>query len=217
MSREGKRLRLLLADDHAVFIEPLSRFLQAEFEIVGTAASGDDLVDLAKRHTADVALVDISMPRGNGLDALRTIKELGLETRVVFLTMHESSYYARRALEAGAYGYIVKSSAPGDLVRAIRAVGRGETWVTPSVAEELRSEDASPPETIPEQLTPQRREVLRLLAAGKTAKEIGARLGLTRKAVEYHKYRTMQLLGLDTAAALIRYAVQTGIYSPPLE
>lgn len=205
------RPRLLLADDHTMFVEGLTRLLESEFDIVGTVSNGETLLATAKELRPDVVVADISMPGLNGIEATRQMLEDDPSTKIVLLTMHEDVSYAMAALDAGVHGYVLKNSEPAELLTAIREALGGRTFVTPSVASEIfaarrRSTGSEEP-----QLTPRQREILRLLCEGLAAKEIGAKLGLSRKTVEYHKYRVMDMLGLRTTAELIQYALKTGI------
>ncbi len=207
-----KRPRVLLADDHRIVTEGLKTLLGAEFDLVGVVADGAALVEAARTLRPDVIVADISMPRLNGLDALARLKEDDPGVRVVFLTMHTELAYARRALAAGAAGFVVKHSAPAELVRAVRAALEGRTFVTPALAADaLRpSAHAAPGET-GSGLTLRQREILELVAAGRSAKEIAAILDISPRTVEFHKYRMMEILGLHSSAELIHYAITHGI------
>lgn len=210
------RPSVLIADDHQIVIDGLRRLLEPDFDIAGTVQDGRELVTAAEKLRPAVIVADISMPMLNGIDAVRRIKEAHGETRVVFLTMHPDVSYAVRAFEAGASGYVLKHSASDELVMAIREALRGKTYVTPFIAGELMEaykEGARlRPGTI-DGLTVRQREVLQLIAEGHTAKDIAAILNISIKTVEYHKYRMMEDLGLETAAELVRYAVRHGISS----
>ncbi len=212
MVTDEHRLTVLLADDHKLFVEPLRKILELEFDVVGVVNDGQALVAAVERLEPDIAIVDINMPRLNGLESLKRIMALDVETRVVFLTMHEDPYYAEAGIDAGASGYVLKSSEPEELFTAIREAHLGNVYVTPLIARDLQRSRRSDG---PVELTAQQREVLRLFAEGLTAKEVAARLSVSRKTAEYHKYRLMRLLGLDTTASLILYAAENGIYSPP--
>jgi DNA-binding NarL/FixJ family response regulator len=209
-----KRARVLIADDHRLMAEGLKRLLDPEFELVGLVEDGRALVEAAARLKPDVIVADITMPRLNGLAAIPLLKKDNPGARVIVITMHRETAYARRALEAGASGFVLKSSAPDELITAIHAVLAGRTFVTPEVASELSAADGrarAPSGETAASLTPRQREVLQLLAAGKTAKEIAALLGVSTRTVEFHKYKMMEALGLRTGAELVRFAFEHGI------
>jgi DNA-binding NarL/FixJ family response regulator len=203
--------RVLLADDHRMVAEGLKGLLVEEFELVGIVEDGRALVAAARKLRPDVIVADISMPQMNGLDALAHLKRDNPAVRVVFLTMHRDAAYARRALEAGASGFVLKHSAPAELVLAVRAALQGRTFITPDLAAEVfrtaKDKDADPLAT----LTPRQREILQFLAEGKSAKTIAAALGLSARTVEFHKYTLMDALGMESSAELIRFAVKHGL------
>jgi len=209
--------RLLIADDHQMFAEGLKRLLGAEFEVAGVVRDGRELVTAAEKLHPDVIVADISMPMLNGIEAVRQIKKAHSRIKVVFLTMHPDVAYAVSAFKAGASGYVLKHSASDELITAIREMLKGRTYVTPSIAGKLlhayetgTHADSDPASA----LSPRQREVLQLLAEGRSVKEIAAILNIAAKTVEYHKYRMMEDLGIKTAAELIRYAVKQGIAEP---
>jgi DNA-binding NarL/FixJ family response regulator len=193
--------------------EGLKSLLGSEFELAGVVEDGAALVEAARELRPDVIIADISMPRLSGLDALTRLKEDNPEVRVVFLTMHSELAYARRALAAGAAGFVVKHSAPAELVRAVRAALEGRTFVTPSLAADaLRpAAHAAPGDPAGDGLTLRQREILQLVAAGRSAKEVAAVLDISPRTVEFHKYRMMEVLGLHSSAELIHYAIRHGI------
>jgi DNA-binding NarL/FixJ family response regulator len=209
-----KRPRVLLADDHRMVAEGLKGLLSAEFELVGLVEDGRALVETARRLRPDVIVADITMPHLNGIDALVELKQRDKQVRVVFLTMHPEVAYARRALEAGASGYVLKHSAPAELVVAIRAALDGKTYVTPALAGKVfqamkqdPNETGDPVVTI----TSRQRQILQLLAEGRSAKEIGALLSISARTVEFHKYQMMEKLELHTNAELVHFALKYGI------
>lgn len=207
-----KRPRVLLADDHRIVTEGLKVLLGAEFELVGVVEDGSALVEAARTLRPDVIVADISMPRLSGLDALPRLKEDNPEVRVVFLTMHSELAYARRALAAGASGFVVKHSAAAELVRAVRAALEGRTFVTPALAADaLRPAAHASPSESESGLTLRQREILELVAAGRSAKEVAAILDISPRTVEFHKYRMMEILGVHSSAELIHYAIKHGI------
>jgi DNA-binding NarL/FixJ family response regulator len=213
MSRVS-RPRVLLADDHRLVAEGLKSLLSVEFELVGVVEDGRALVEAARKLRPDVIVADITMPHLNGIDALAQLKQDDEQVRVVFLTMHPEVAYARRALEAGALGYVLKHSAPSELIAAIRAALDGKTWLTPAVAGEVLQSMKGEPEKAGDpvaSLTPRQREILQLLAEGRSAKEVGAALGVSARTVEFHKYQMMERLDLHTSAELVHFAIKHGI------
>ena len=209
--------RLLVADDHRMFVEGLKRLLQSDFEVAGVVEDGRELVAAAEKLRPDVIVADISMPMLNGIEAVRQIKKVHSKIKVVFLTMHPDVAYAVSAFKAGASGYVLKHSAPDELITAIRETLKGRTYVTPLIAGKLlhsyESGSHTDPVTAPD-LSPRQREVLQLLAEGRSVKEIAVILNIASKTVEYHKYRMMEDLGLKTTADLIRYAMKQGMANP---
>jgi DNA-binding NarL/FixJ family response regulator len=205
------RPRLVLADDHTLMIEGMRRLLASHAEIVGSARDGRTLLKVVQEVKPDIVLLDISMPLLNGIDAARQIKRLSPNTKLIFLTMHADRDYVIEAFRAGASGYLLKSSAEEELIGALSTVLRGRPYVTHELPEEfqdlplkrstLRAEG-------PAGLSSREREVLQLVAEGRSAKEIATILYLSVKTVEYHKYRLMKKLGLHSAAELATYAVQ---------
>jgi DNA-binding NarL/FixJ family response regulator len=208
-----KRPRVLLADDHRIVTEGLKGLLEPEFELVGTVEDGRALLAAAEKLRPDVIVADISMPLLNGIDSVRQIKKAHEEIKVVFLTMHPDVTYAVSAFEAGASGYVLKHSAPTELVTAIRSALNGKTFVTPLLAGEFMQHTKERTSQRDEftRLTPRQREILQLFAEGKSAKDIAAVLNISSRTVEFHKYRIMKDLGIKSAAELVHYAVRHGI------
>ena len=203
--------RVLLADDHRIVAEGLKSLLADEFDLAGIVEDGRALVQAARDLRPDVIVTDISMPHLSGIDALLQIRKDNPDARVVLLTMHRDAAYARRALEAGAAGYVLKHSAPAELVLALRAALQGRTFVSPDIAAEVFRAGKSLPADPVAALTPRQREILRLLAEGKSAKEIASGLGLSARTVEDHKYRLMESLAIENSAELIHFAIKHGI------
>ena len=211
------RPRVLIADDHKIVVEGLKKMLQHDFDIAGTVEDGRELITSVEKHHPDVIIADVSMPMLNGIDAVRQIKKVHKTIKVVFLTMQLDVAYAVSAFKVGASGYVLKHSAPDELVTAIREALKGRTYVTPLIAGKLLQayEEGSHTQTdTARSLTPRQREVLQLLAEGYSAKEIATILNISLKTVEYHKYRMMEDLGIKTLAELVRYAVKHGIETP---
>ena len=208
-----KRPRILLADDHRIVAEGLRGLLEPEFELVGIVEDGRALLAAAEKLRPDVIVADISMPLLNGIDSVRQIKKTHEDIKVVFLTMHPDVTYAASAFEAGASGYVLKHSAPAELITAIRSALSGKTYVTPLLAGELMQFYKEKPDNRDEntRLTPRQREVLQLLTEGRSAKEIATILNISPRTVEFHKYQIMDGLGLKTFADLLQYAIRHGI------
>ncbi len=209
-----KQTTVLLADDHRLVAEGVRLLLEPEFDLVGIVEDGKRLVEEALRLRPDVIVADISMPEMNGIDALVQLRKQGSKAKVVFLTMHREAAYARRALDAGAAGIVLKHSAAEVLILAIRAVLAGEIFVAPELTGELMEsfrKNSTGSWDPAESLTPRQREILVLLTQGKTAKEIGAVLNISARTVEFHKYEMMQSLKVHTLAELVRFALRNGI------
>jgi DNA-binding NarL/FixJ family response regulator len=209
-----KRARVLLVDDHRMLVEGLKGLLADEFDLVGVAEDGRAMVAEARRLRPDVVVADVSMPHLNGIDALALLKKDNPEIKVVFLTMHQNAAYARRALDAGASGYVLKHSAPVELVLAIQAALRGATFVTPALTAEVLKEVQHGSRHTADtsgSLTLRQREILQLLAEGRSAKEIARTLGISARTVEFHKYQIMDTHGLHSSAELIHFAIKQGI------
>jgi DNA-binding NarL/FixJ family response regulator len=205
---------VLLADDHRMVTEGLKALLSDEFELVGVAEDGRTMVEAAEQLRPDVIVADISMPNLNGFEALARLKKSCPDVRVVFLTMHQNASYARRALDAGASAFVVKHAAPEELVLAIRAALRGATFITPSLAKlvmENGQNGARAEKEGAKALTPRQREILRLLAEGRSAKEVASDLAISARTVEFHKYQIVEVNGLRTSAELVHFAIKHGI------
>ncbi len=209
-----KRLRVLLADDHKIVAEGLRSLLESEFDFAGVVEDGRALLKAAEKILPDVIVADISMPLLNGIEAARQIKNLRPEIKIVFLTMHPDITYAARPFEAGASGYVLKHSAPSELITAIRAAVKGQTYVSPMIVGELMQgykEGTYLQKEHMTKLTPRQKEVLQLLAEGHSAKKIAGILYISHRTVEFHKYTMMEKLNLKTNAELIQYAIKHGI------
>jgi DNA-binding NarL/FixJ family response regulator len=204
--------RVLLADDHVMLLGAFEKLLAGECDIVGQVSDGRALMAAAEKLRPDVIVLDISMPLLNGLEAGRQIKQKLRHVKLVFLTMNEDADLAAEALRSGASAYLLKRSAPSELPAAIREVMRGRTYITPLVAEGVVGALVNAPEHRPtDELTPRQREVLQLIAEGRSMKEVGSVLNLTPRTVAFHKYRIMRQLKLKSTAELIQYAVKRNI------
>lgn len=203
------RPRVLLADDHALLLGAFEKLLAADCQIVGQVGDGRALVEAAERLEPDVIVLDISMPILNGLEAGRQVKKKRRDIKLVFLTMNEDPDLAAEAFRAGASGYLLKSSAASELSTAIHEVMKGRTYITPLVAGDLVGSLMQPSASSPGQdLTPRQREVLQLLAEGRSMKSVASVLNLTPRTVAFHKYRMMEQLKVKSTAELVQYAVK---------
>lgn len=216
-------IRVMLAEDHNVVREGLHLLLDArtDIEVIGEATNGRQAVALAREHCPDVAVLDISMPDLDGLQAATLIRAECPETQVLILTMHESDAYFFRALEAGAAGYVLKKAASEDLIKAVRAVARGEAFFYPSMARKLLDGYlrhgttemlAGPPGY--EELSDREREVMFLLVRGLSNQEIADQLVISPSTVQSHRTRILQKLGVETTVDLVRYAIRHGLIEP---
>jgi DNA-binding NarL/FixJ family response regulator len=210
------RPKILLADDHVLLAQALQHLLQAEFDVVGTVPDGRALLKAAGELSPDVVVVDIGMPLLNGLDAGEQLKALHPGIKVIFLTQNREPRFAVEAFRRQASGYLLKDSAASELTTAIREALRGNTYVSPSIAKGMLDEMAGPkvsPVTLRE-LSAREREVLQLLAEGKSMKEVATVLDISPRTVEFHKYRIMELLRVKTNAELVQQAIKLGLIAP---
>ena len=211
-------IRVLLADDHTIVRKGLLSILEdeADLEVVGEAEDGREAIDRTKQLRPDVLVIDISMPLLTGLEATRQIKAQFPEVEVIVLTVYDNEEYVFQVLRAGASGYLVKKAAPEELIMAIRAVSRGESYLSPSISRTVideyvrKAEASSQPDDI-DLLTNREREVLQLIAEGHTNKDIGKLLHISVKTVQAHRGNVMEKLGLHSAAELTRYAISKGL------
>jgi DNA-binding NarL/FixJ family response regulator len=211
-------IRVLLADDHALVRAGMRSLLGAmsQVEVVAEAASGEEALQLAERERPDVVLMDIAMRGMTGLEAAARLRERSPGVRVVILSMHAGEEYVLQALRAGAVGYLLKDAATGELELALRSVMRGESWFSPAVSRQVvegyvQRVGGEPGADV---LTTRQREVLRLVAGGKSTKEIAFELNLSVKTVETHRAQIMERLGIRDVAGLVRYALRTGLVPP---
>ncbi len=205
------RPTVLLADDHLMLLDGLSPLVREQFDLIGIAHDGRALLEMAREHRPKVIVTDISMPHLNGIDAVRILMKEGNPAKCVFLTMHSDPPIVTEAFRAGAAGYVLKTCAADEFLKAIQCAARGGTYITPLVAGDLVSllvngkvADVHDKAI----LTVRQREVLQLLAEGKTMKEVATQLGISPRTAESHKYEIMREMGIETTAGLIRYAVQ---------
>ena len=204
-----KRVKLLLADDHTMFAQGLQSLLADDFDLLGTVANGEELVNAMQTLDPEVIIVDISMPVLNGFDAVRRIKAGGSEAKVIFLTMHDDETLVAEAFRCGASGYVLKQAAGEELVAAIGKVMQGKKYITPLIAKRVEFATAKPRAA----LTPRQAQVLKLISEGLTMKEIAAQLDISTRTAESHKYEMMEALGVQTTAELIKYALRVGLIS----
>jgi DNA-binding NarL/FixJ family response regulator len=208
------RPRVLLADDHRMVAEGVMRLLEEEFELAAVVEDGRQLVETARRLRPDVIVADITMPHLSGMEALEQLKRDNPDVKVVFLTMHKDVAYARRALEAGASGYVLKHSAQAELFLAVRAALEGKTFISPTIAgdvfRDLKASPARPSDPV-DLLTHRQREILQLFAEGCSTKAIASKLDISTRTVEYHKYQMMESLKVQSSAELILFAIKNGI------
>lgn len=210
------RTRVLLADDHRMVAEALAALLKDSFELVALVEDGYSLIEEAARLKPDVIVTDVFMPLLNGIDAARQLKNRGVQSKVVFLTVHADARIAAEAFRAGAAGFVSKESAGEELIQAIQDAVQGRIYITPLIAGDMidiliEAKTAAP--GIDPTLTPRQREVLQLIGEGRTMKEIANILGISARTAETHKYETMEALGVQTTAELIHWAIRLGLVS----
>jgi DNA-binding NarL/FixJ family response regulator len=211
--------RVLLADDHVLVAEGIQKLLEPEFELVGIVADGRSLVAAASKLQPDIAVVDISLPLLNGLDASQQVKKTNPNIKIIVLTMHSEPNFVTQAFRVGVSGYVLKQSVGSELVQAIREVMKGRTFVSPMVTQSLVDQAVNPSSApgdasgFAQTLSSRQREVLQLVAEGKATKEIASILNVSIKTVEFHKTRIMKELRLRTAAELTKYAISAGLTS----
>lgn len=204
------RSRIILADDHRLFAEGIRGLLGDDFDVLSIVQDGKSLIKAVREHQPDLVIADISMPGLNGVECVRELRESHPDLQVVLLTMHSDVHLAVTAMRAGAAAYLLKNGGAEEVLRALAAVRDGQTYI----ASELRSEVSVALEAPPgptQELTPRQIEIVRLLVEGLSAKEIAARLDLSRRTVEHHKYQAMERMGVTTSAELISFALKRGI------
>jgi len=208
-----EKIRILLADDHAVVRQGFKMILaaQADMEIVGEAGNGREALDLAGQLQPDLVVMDVAMPELNGIEATRRLADLSPRTRVLALSMHKDSVYVREILRAGARGYLLKDSISSDLLAAVRAVARGEGYLSPGVSDAVLNDYRRHVTDPIDLLSSREREVLQMIAEGKTNKEIATVLNLSVYTVDAHRGRIMEKLNLHSVNELVRFAVRSGL------
>ncbi len=204
------RPNVILADDHAILLEALQKLIEPQCNVVGKVTDGRALLETAPKLNPDVIILDIGMPLLNGLEAARRLKEKMPQVKVIVLTMNEDPDVAAEAVAAGVSGYVLKTAAASELLGAIRSVLKGNRYITPKIAKGLEDSFIRDPwhKVHEKELTPRQREVLQLLAEGRTMKEIADILHMTARTVAFHKYRMMDVLGLKTTAELVQFAIK---------
>jgi two-component system, NarL family, response regulator NreC len=203
------RPKVLLADDHAMVADGLARLVADVGDLVGQVSTGVELVEQVRRLTPDIVVADVTMPGMSGIDAMRQLRAGGSRAQFIFMTIHEEALLAAEAMRAGAAGYLLKRSAGEELLHAINAVAAGRTYLTPLLTRDVLQANATIGSD--RELSPRQRDVLRLLAQGKRMKEIASELDISVRTVEDHKSHLMQVLGLETTADLVRFAIKQRI------
>lgn len=213
MNPAEKKIRIMLADDHSVVRQGFRRILesQGDMEIVGEASNGREAVELAGKLKPDLIVMDVAMPELNGIEATRRLTEASDRTRVLALSMHKDAVYVREILRAGARGYLLKDAFDSDLVMAVRAVARGEGYLSPAVSDAVLADYRQHVTDPIDLLSSREREVLQLIAEGKTNKEIAGMLNLSVYTVDAHRGRIMEKLNLHSTGELVRFAVRKGL------
>lgn len=206
-------IKILLADDHSLVRQGFSMILsaQSDMQIVGEASNGREAIELAEKLHPDVVVMDVTMPELNGIEATRRIAESAPRTRVLALSMHKDSVYVREILRAGARGYLLKDSADADLIAAVRSVAKGEAYLSPAVSDSVLTDYRKHVSNPIDLLTTREREVLQMIAEGKTNKEIATTLNLSVYTIEAHRGRVMEKLNLHSTGELVRFALRNGL------
>ena len=212
-----KRPTVLLADDHTMFSAALQKLLESEYDVIGCVEDGHALLKVAAERKPDLVLVDVGMPLLNGLDAGRELLRLMPRIKLIFLTMNPDVDLASEALRIGALGYLLKNSRKEELLEAVRSALRGISYVTPQIKRAMEESFIRDPRSLsrPKHLSDRQRQVLQLLAEGRSMKEIAYILQITNRTVHFHKYRIMEELGLTNNAELVQYAIKHSIISHP--
>jgi two-component system response regulator NreC len=208
-------IRVLLADDHLIVRQGLRALLENEgIQVIGEATQGRDAVALASAENPDIAVLDISMPIMNGLDAAAEIRKVSPQTRTILLTFHDAPEYVTTALRAGIRGYVLKTQGANDLVEAVRQVCNGEVYLSPRISRAVVDAYLSRAEPQSDPISARERQVIQLIGEGKSTKEIAAVMGISVKTVESHRVRIMRKLDIHEVASLVRYAIRSGLVQP---
>ncbi|MBX3344151.1 MAG: response regulator transcription factor [Nitrospira sp.] len=208
------KARLVIADDHSIVLEAYRQLLEPEYEVVGSAVNGEELLRMAPALSPDIILLDISMPTVNGLDVSRQLRAALPRTKLIFVTMMSEPFYITQAFDLGAVGYVLKQSASTELLTALTAALKNRRYISPQLSVEVQDSIETPwvkPEGFSSKLTPRQQEVLQLLTRGRSTKEIAAELKVSAKAVEFHKGNITRRLGIHTTAELTRFALSQGL------
>lgn len=208
--------RVMLADDHTILVEAFCKLLEPHFQVVGTVADGRALVEMAPELNPDVIVLDLGMPLMNGLEAAERLRKLLPDVKIIFLTMNDDPSLAEEAMQAGASAYLLKNCAASELIKAIQNALKGKPYITPQIArgQQVHAGGNAKPKGLAKALTPRQREVVQLLAEGKSMKEAAKVLNVTPRTVAFHKYRVMEELHLETTAELIQFAIKSRILVP---
>jgi two-component system response regulator NreC len=208
-------IRVLLADNHALVRHGVRALLEREgFQVAAEASDGQEVLRMVPSVRPDIAILDISMPLLNGLDAARGLKRLSDKTKVILLTRHDEPQYVTEALRAGVKGYVLKSQAATDLLDAIREVTRGGVYLSPNVSHTIVEAYLSKGDAAADPLTPRERQVLQMVGEGKSTKDVARLLGISAKTAESHRARLMRKLDIHETASLVRYAIRRGLVEP---
>lgn len=210
-----RRIRILLADDHTMVCDGFRKLLEPQYEVVGNVGDGRAMLKAATELKPDLVLVDVGMPLLNGLDAARELKKLTPSVKLIFLTMNGDPDVASEAFRIGASGYLLKNSAGPELLQAVHDVLRGKSYVTPQIRQEMEQLFIRDPKALSrsKHLTDRQREVLQMLAEGRSMKEIAYILQISLRTVRFHKYQIMENLGITTNSELVQYAIKHSIIS----
>lgn len=208
-------IRVVLADDHVLVRQGLKSLLEREkFQVVAEGSDGQEVIRLVETHQPDIAVIDISMPTLNGIDAARELARTCPKTKVILLTQHEEEQYIYEALEAKVKGYVLKSQVASDLIHAMQQVSRGGIYLSPGVSQAVVEAYHSKSERPSDPLSVRERQVLQLIAEGRSTKDVASLLGISVKTAESHRSRLMQKLDIHETASLVRYAVRRGLVQP---
>lgn len=209
-------VRLVIVDDHLILLQGIRKLLEAEpgFQVVGEACDGREGVEIIRRLKPDIAILDITLPGLNGLDVARTVATDSPDTKIILLTMHRESPYVIEALDTGVHGYVIKTEAGGDLLRAIKEAGRDRMYFSPGISQIVVDAYRNRDTLDIDPLTAREREVLQLIAEGQKTKQVAASLGISLKTAESHRTHLMKKLDIHDTAGLVRYAVRRGLIHP---